>query len=202
MIYGYARVSTKEQNEQRQLVALRERGVKDKNVFVDKQSGKDFEREKYKKLLRKIKKDDVIVIKSIDRLGRNYKEIIEQWRIITQVKLADIIVIDMPLLDTTKNKDLMGTFVADLVLQVLSFVSETERKNIRQRQAEGIAIAKAKGIRFGRQRKYDPDDYLHIYKKVKNGEMMTKDAIALMGVSERTYRRMKPEWEKKLLADK
>lgn len=202
MIYGYARVSTKEQNEQRQLVALRERGVKDKNVFVDKQSGKDFEREKYKKLLRKIKKDDVIVIKSIDRLGRNYKEIIEQWRIITQVKLADIIVIDMPLLDTTKNKDLMGTFVADLVLQVLSFVSETERKNIRQRQAEGIAIAKAKGIRFGRQRKYDPDDYLHIYKQVKNGEMMTKDAIALMGVSERTYRRMKPEWEKKLLADK
>lgn len=202
MIYGYARVSTKEQNEQRQLVALRERGVKDKNVFVDKQSGKDFEREKYKKLLRKIKKNDVIVIKSIDRLGRNYKEIIEQWRIITQVKLADIIVIDMPLLDTTKNKDLMGTFVADLVLQVLSFVSETERKNIRQRQAEGIAIAKSKGIRFGRQRKYDPDDYLHIYKKVKNGEMMTKDAIALMGVSERTYRRMKPEWEKKLLADK
>lgn len=196
MIYGYVRVSTKEQNEERQLVALRECGVIDKNIFIDKQSGKDFEREKYKKLLRKIKKDDVIVIKSIDRLGRNYKEIIEQWRIITQVKRADIIVLDMPLLDTTKNKDLMGTFVADLVLQVLSFVSETERANIRQRQAEGIAVAKAKGVKFGRKRQYVPSDYIHIYKRVKNSEIMVKDAIAIMGVSERTYRRMKPEWEK------
>ncbi|MGN1318903.1 MAG: recombinase family protein [Lachnospirales bacterium] len=196
MVYGYARVSTKEQNEERQLIALRENGVSNKNIFIDKQSGKDFERDMYKKLLKKIKKDDVIVIKSIDRLGRNYKEIIEQWRIITQTKKADIVVIDMPLLDTTKNKDLMGTFVADLVLQVLSFVSETERENIRQRQAEGIAVAKAKGVKFGRKRQYDPNDFIHIYKRVKNGEIMVKDAIAIMGISERTYRRLKPEWEK------
>lgn len=198
MIYGYVRVSTKEQNEERQLVALREHGVGDKNMFIDKQSGKDFERVKYKKLIKKIKKDDVIVIKSIDRLGRNYKEIIEQWRIITQVKRADITVLDMSLLDTTKNKDLMGTFVADLVLQVLSFVSETERANIRQRQAEGIAVAKAKGVKFGRKRQYNPEDYIHIYKRVKSGELMAKDAIAMMGFSEGTYRRMKPEWEKML----
>ncbi len=196
MKYGYIRVSTREQNEERQLIALREYGVENKNMFIDKQSGKDFERDNYKRLMKKIRKDDVIAVKSIDRLGRNYKEIIEQWRIITQVKKADIIVIDMPLLDTTKNKDLMGTFVADLVLQVLSFVSETERANIRQRQAEGIAAAKAKGVKFGRKRKYFPKDYIHIYKRVKNGEIMIKDAVALMGVSERTYRRMKPEFEK------
>ena len=198
MIYGYARVSTREQNEERQLIALREYGVSDKNLFIDKQSGKDFEREKYKKLIRKIKKDDIIVVKSIDRLGRNYKEIIEQWRIITQVKKADIAVLDMPLLDTAKNKDLMGTFVADLVLQVLSFVSETERANIRQRQAEGISAAMARGVKFGRKKVYEPKDFIHIYKRVKNGEIMTKDAIALMGVSERTYRRMKTEWDKML----
>ncbi len=198
MKYGYIRVSTKEQNEARQLIALKEYGVKDKYMFIDKQSGKDFERDNYKRLLKKIKQDDVIVIKSIDRLGRNYKEIIEQWRIITQNKKADIVVLDMPLLDTTKNKDLMGTFVADPVLQVLSFVSETERENIRQRQAEGIAVAKAKGIKFGRKRQYDPNDYIHIYKRVKNGELRTKDAIAIMGVSERTYRRMKSEWDKML----
>lgn len=196
MIYGYVRVSTKEQNEGRQLVALREQGVSDKNIFIDKQSGKDFERDNYKRLIKKIKIDDVIIVKSIDRLGRNYKEIIEQWRIITQHKKADIIVLDMPLLNTTINKDLMGTFVADLVLQVLSFVSETERANIKQRQAEGIAVAKAKGVKFGRKRKYNPNDYIHIYQRVKNGELMTKDAIAIMGVSEKTYRRMKPEWEK------
>ena len=196
MIYGYIRVSTKEQNEARQLIALKEYGVKDEYMFIDKQSGKDFDRYNYKRLLKKIKKDDVIVIKSIDRLGRNYKEIIEQWRIITQNKNSDIVVLDMPLLDTTKNKNLMGTFVADLVLQVLSFVSETERENIRQRQAEGIAIAKAKGVKLGIKRQYIPKDYIHIYKRVKNGEIMTKDAIAIMGVSERTYRRMMPEWEK------
>ena len=201
MVYGYARVSTREQNEERQLISLREYGVENKNMFIDKQSGKDFERDNYKKLMKKIRKDDVIAVKSIDRLGRNYKEIIEQWRIITQVKKADIIVLDMPLLDTTKNKDLMGTFVADLVLQVLSFVSETERANIRQRQAEGIAAAKARGVKFGRKRQYFPKDYIHIYKRVKNGEIMIKDAVALMGVSERTYRRMKPEFEKILSAN-
>lgn len=152
-------------------------------MFIDKQSGKDFDRTKYRKLIKKIRKDDVIVIKSIDRLGRNYKEIIEQWRIITQVKKADVIVLDMPLLNTTIHKDLIGTFVADLVLQVLSFVFETERANIIQRQAEGIAVAKSKGVKFGRKRQYNPNEYIHIYKRVINGEIMTKDAIAMMGVS-------------------
>ena len=198
MKYGYVRVSTREQNEDRQLIAMKDYDIQSKNIYMDKQSGKDFERKNYKRLVRKIKKDDVIIIKSIDRLGRNYREIIEQWRKITQEKKADIIVIDMPLLDTTRNKDLMGTFVADLVLQVLSFVSETERTNIRQRQAEGIAAAKAKGVKFGRKRQYDPADYIHIYKRVKKGELMTKDAIAIMGVSEKTYRRMKIEWDKML----
>ena len=144
-IYGYVRVSTREQNEDRQLIALREVGVSDKNIFMDKQSGKDFERPQYKKLLRKMKKDDLLYIKSIDRLGRNYKEILEQWRILTKEKGVDIAVLDMPLLDTRRGKDLMGTFLSDIVLQVLSFVAENERTNIRQRQAEGIAAAKARG---------------------------------------------------------
>ena len=133
-IYGYVRVSTREQNEDRQLIALREVGVSDKNIFMDKQSGKDFERPQYKKLLRKMKKDDLLYIKSIDRLGRNYEEILQQWRIITKDKGVDIVVLDMPLLDTRRGKDLMGTFLSDIVLQVLSFVAENERTNIRQRQ--------------------------------------------------------------------
>lgn len=140
-IYGYVRVSTREQNEDRQLIALREVGVSDKNIFMDKQSGKDFERPQYKKLLRKMKKDDLLYIKSIDRLGRNYEEILQQWRIITKDKGVDIVVLDMPLLDTRRGKDLMGTFLSDIVLQVLSFVAENERTNIRQRQTEGIAAA-------------------------------------------------------------
>ena len=149
-IYGYIRVSTREQNENRQVIALREVGVPERNVYIDKQSGKDFERPQYKKLLRKIKKDDLLYIKSIDRLGRNYAEILEQWRFLTKEKGIDIVVLDMPLLDTRRGKDLLGTFLSDIVLQVLSFVAENERTNIRQRQAEGIAAAKAKGIRFGR----------------------------------------------------
>ena len=140
-IYGYVRVSTREQNEDRQLIALREVGVSDKNIFMDKQSGKDFERPQYKKLLRKMKKDDLLYIKSIDRLGRNYEEILQQWRIITKDKGVDIVVLDMPLLDTRRGKDLMGTFLSDIVLQVLSFVAENERTNIRQRQTEGSAAA-------------------------------------------------------------
>ena len=134
-IYGYVRVSTREQNEDRQLIALREVGVSDKNIFMDKQSGKDFERPQYKKLLRKMKKDDLLYIKSIDRLGRNYEEILQQWRIITKDKGVDIVVLDMPLLDTRQGKDLMGTFIADLVLQILSFVAQSERENIKKRQA-------------------------------------------------------------------
>jgi len=140
-IYGYIRVSTREQNEDRQVIALREVGVPERNVYIDKQSGKDFERPQYKKLLRKMKKDDLLYIKSIDRLGRNYAEILEQWRFLTKEKGIDIVVLDMPLLDTRRGKDLLGTFLSDIVLQVLSFVAENERTNIRQRQAEGIAAA-------------------------------------------------------------
>lgn len=169
--YGYIRVSTKEQNENRQVIALREVGVSEKNIYMDKQSGKDFNRPQYKKLLRKIKKDDLLYIKSIDRLGRNYAEILEQWRMLTKDKGIDIVVLDMPLLDTRRGKDLMGTFLSDIVLQVLSFVAENERTNIRQRQAEGIAAAKAKGIRFGRAPKPLPENFHTVYQRWKSGEI-------------------------------
>jgi DNA invertase Pin-like site-specific DNA recombinase len=202
MYYGYVRVSSREQNEDRQLIALNECGEKIGKVFIDKQSGKDFDRSEYQKMLKRLKKGDVIVVKSIDRLGRNYTEIISEWRKITQIKGADIRVLDMPLLDTTQNKDLFGTFISDLVLQILSFVAENERTNIRQRQAEGIAAAKAKGVKFGRKQKYNPIDFVHIYKRTKTKELMVKDAIALMGISEKTYRRLKPEWERILSDDK
>ncbi len=149
-IYGYIRVSTREQNGDRQLLALREKNIPENNIFTDKQSGKDFDRPQYKRLMRRIKKDDLLYIKSIDRLGRNYSEILEQWRVLTKEKGIDIAVLDMPLLDTRRGKDLMGTFLSDIVLQVLSFVAENERANIRQRQAEGIAAAKLRGVRFGR----------------------------------------------------
>ena len=170
-IYGYVRVSTKEQNEDRQLIALHEVGVPQKNIYMDKQSGKDFNRPQYKKLLKKIKPGDLLYIKSIDRLGRNYEEIQNQWRIITKEKNADIYVIDMPLLDTRRGKDLLGTFISDLVLQLLSFVAENERTNIKQRQAEGIAAAKAKGIRFGRPPKPLPDNFHEAYQRWKQGEI-------------------------------
>ena len=170
-IYGYIRVSTREQNEDRQVIALHEVGVPEKNIYMDKQSGKDFNRLQYKKLLRKMKKDDLLCIKSIDRLGRNYNEIQEQWRILTKEKAVDIVVLDMPLLDTRRGKDLMGTFLSDIVLQVLSFVAENERVNIRQRQAEGIAAAKAKGVRFGRAPKPLPPDFHTVYQRWKHGEI-------------------------------
>lgn len=163
MIYGYIRVSTKEQNEDRQLIALREMAVPEANLFMDKQSGKDFQRPQYKKLVRKLKKDDLLYIKSIDRLGRNYEEIITQWRILTKEKKVDIVVIDMPLLDTRTGKDLMGTFIADLVLQLLSFISENERKTIKQRQREGIEAAKQRGVRFGRPEKPLPENFEQLY---------------------------------------
>ena len=151
-IYGYVRVSTREQNEDRQLIALREVGVSDKNIFMDKQSGKDFERPQYKKLLRKMKKDDLLYIKSIDRLGRNYEEILNQWNLLTENKRENIIVIDMPLLDTRQRIDgLTGLFLSNIVLQILSYVAQVERENIRKRQAEGIAVAKANGVQFGRK---------------------------------------------------
>lgn len=163
-MYGYIRVSTKEQNEDRQLIALNEYNVPEKNIYMDKQSGKDFERKQYKRMLKHIKENDLIIIKSIDRLGRNYSEILEQWRIITKIKKADIFVIDMPVLDTRRGKDLMGTFLSDIVLQVLSFVAESERDNIKQRQAEGIAAAKAKGVKFGRPPKELPPNFMLVYK--------------------------------------
>ena len=168
-VYGYSRVSSREQNEARQRIALRETGVSEKNIYLDKQSGKDFDRPQYKKLIRKLKKDDLLYVKSIDRLGRNYAEILEQWRILTKEKGVDIVVLDMPLLDTRRGKDLVGTFLSDIVLQVLSFVAENERTNIRQRQAEGIAAAKARGVRFGRPPNPLPENFPEQYRQWRDG---------------------------------
>ena len=187
-IYGYIRVSTREQNEDRQLIALREIGVPEKNIYLDKQSGKDFNRPQYKKLLRKLKKDDLLYIKSIDRLGRNYEEILEQWRLLTKEKGVDIVVLDMPLLDTRRGKDLMGTFLSDIVLQVLSFVAENERTNIRQRQAEGISAAKAKGVKFGRPPKPLPDNFHSAYQRWKSGKITGTQAAKECGMPLATFR--------------
>ena len=176
MEYGYARVSTKEQNEERQLIALTAFGITAHAIFVDKQSGKDFERTQYRQLMRKLKDGDTLVVKSIDRLGRNYAEILEQWRLLTQTKGADIVVLDMPLLDTRRGKDLMGTFLSDIVLQVLSFVAENERTNIRQRQAEGIAAAKARGVKFGRPPRPLPDNFYEVHKAWRDKKMTLKEA--------------------------
>ena len=164
-IYAYVRVSTRDQNEDRQLIALGGLTIPEKNIFLDKQSGKDFNRTQYRRLVKKLKPDDLLYIKSIDRLGRNYEEILEQWRILTKEKRIDIVVLDMPLLDTRRGKDLMGTFLSDIVLQVLSFVAENERTNIRQRQLEGIAAAKARGVRFGRPPIPLPDNFCQIHKE-------------------------------------
>ncbi|MCD8216604.1 MAG: recombinase family protein [Clostridiales bacterium] len=187
-IYGYVRVSSKDQNEDRQLIALHELGIPDKNIFMDKQSGKDFNRPQYKKLVRKLKKDDLLYIKSIDRLGRNYEEIQNQWRILTKDKGADIVVLDMPLLDTRRGKDLMGTFLSDIVLQVLSFVAENERTNIKQRQAEGIAAAKARGVRFGRPPKPLPENFHSVYQRWKAGKITGLAAAAECGMPMSTFR--------------
>lgn len=188
MIYGYIRVSTREQNEDRQVIALHEAGVPEKAIYMDKQSGKDFQRPQYKKLLRRLKKDDLLYIKSIDRLGRNYGEILEQWRILTKEKGIDIVVLDMPLLDTRRGKDLMGTFLSDIVLQVLSFVAENERTNIRQRQAEGIAAAKARGIRFGRPPRPLPENFHENYQRWKSGEITGTAAAKACGMPLTTFR--------------
>ncbi len=174
--YGYARVSTRDQNEQRQIYALRTLGVLEQNIYSDKISGKDFERPQYKQLLKSLKSGDLLYIKSIDRLGRNYDEILEQWRLLTKTIGIDIVVIDMPLLDTRRGKDLLGTFLSDIVLQLLSFVAENERTNIRKRQAEGIAAAKARGKRFGRLPKPLPPDFDIYYNRWKNGEITGTDA--------------------------
>ena len=187
-IFGYIRVSSRDQNEDRQLIALKELAIPEKNIFIDKQSGKDFERPRYKKLIKRLKKDDLLYIKSIDRLGRNYNEIQEQWRILTKEKAVDIVVLDMPLLDTRRGKDLMGTFLSDIVLQVLSFVAENERINIRQRQAEGIAAAKARGVRFGRVPKPLPPNFRTVYQRWKHGEITGTAAAKECGMPLSTFR--------------
>ena len=176
-------MSTRDQNEDRQLIAMRELSIPEKNVFLDKQSGKDFERPQYKKLVRRLKPDDLLYIKSIDRLGRNYGEILEQWRILTKEKGIDIVVLDMPLLDTRRGKDLMGTFLSDIVLQVLSFVAENERTNIRQRQAEGIAAAMARGVRFGPERTALPEEFPVLAVRGQRGEDSSRRAAGRLGVS-------------------
>ena len=198
-VYGYIRVSTREQNEDRQLLALRQAGLSEKNLFVDKQSGKDFKRPEYKKLFKRLKRDDVLYIKSIDRLGRNYEEIQNQGRILTKEKGVDIVVMDMPLLDTRRGKDLMGTFLSDIVLQVLSFVAENERVNIRQRQAEGIAAAKARGIHLGRPPEPLPENFHQVYQKWKSGKITGVEAAKECGMPPTTFRYKAKIYEKATL---
>lgn len=191
-IYGYVRVSSTDQNEDRQMIALRDADVSEKNIFMDKQSGKDFNRPNYKKLVRKLKAGDLLYILSIDRLGRNYEEIQKQWRILTKEIGIDICVLDMPLLDTRSGKDLMGTFIADLVLQILSFVAQNERENIKKRQAEGIAAAKAKGIKFGRPEKEVSDDFGRIVRDWEQKRLLFSEVLKKCNMSEATfYRRLR-----------
>ncbi len=187
-VYGYVRVSSVEQNEDRQLIALENVGVAKRNIFTDKQSGKDFERGQYKRLLKKLKPGDLLYILSIDRLGRNYIEIQEQWRVLTKEKGVDIGVIDMPILDTRKGKDLLGTFIADLVLQILSFVAQTERENIRSRQAQGIAAAKKRGVKFGRPKKDLPANFRSVVEKWRCKELSSRQAAKECGMPLSTFR--------------
>lgn len=191
--YGYIRVSTKDQNPERQYQAMGKMGVDKKNIYEDKMSGYSFSRPAYKKMIKRMKSNDVLVIKSIDRLGRNYSEILEQWRMLTKEKKIDIQVIDMPLLNTdSENEGLTGTFISDLVLQILAYVAETERSFIKQRQAEGIAIAKANGVQFGRGRKEMPEEFESYYKMRKDGEVSVREAGKVLGISHTTfYRRCK-----------
>lgn len=196
-IYGYARVSSKDQNEERQLIALSEYGVSTHNVFVDKLSGKDFNRPMYYKLVRKtLKKDDLLVIQSIDRLGRNYEEILEEWRYITKEMRADIKVLDIQLLDTTINKDLMGTFISDIVLQLLSFVAHNERDTIRKRQSEGIAAAKVRGVAFGRPKKPFSDEFVTAYLAWRGGEITAQEAGQKVCLTQRQFYKQVERYEK------
>ncbi|MBS5386362.1 MAG: recombinase family protein [Clostridiales bacterium] len=193
-IYGYVRVSSIDQNEERQIVELLKRNVLPKNIYIDKQSGKSFERPQYKKLVRKLKQGDLLYILSIDRLGRNYLEIQEQWRILTKEKGIDICVIDMPLLDTRNGKDLMGTFIADLVLQILSFVAQNERENIRKRQAQGIAVAKAKGIKFGRPEIALPENFGALVHEWEKKRLPLSEVLKACKMSEATFYRKLREY--------
>lgn len=186
-IYGYIRVSSFDQNEDRQMIAMQKARIPRKNIYLDKQSGKDFDRPMYKKMVRRLKYEDVVYIKSIDRLGRNYNEVVEQWQYLTRVKKVDIVVIEMPLLDTRRGKDLMGTFLSDVVLQILSFVAENERESIRSRQREGIEAAKAKGVKFGRPPKPLPDNFMDIYERWKKNEITALKAAEECGFSKTKF---------------
>ena len=190
--YAYIRVSSRDQNEDRQLIAIQGLCIPERNIYIDKQSGKDFKRPQYQKLARRMKKDDLLYIKSIDRLGRNYREILDQWRLLTKEKGVDIVVLDMPLLDTPlldtrRGKDLMGTFLSDIVLQVLSFVAENERANIRQRQAEGIAAAKARGVRFGRPPRPLPENFAQLHRAWRDKKITLRQAAAACGLPASTF---------------
>lgn len=191
--YGYVRVSTKEQNEDRQLIAMRTYGVAEKNIVVEKESGKDFQRPRYRQLLKKLKQGDILVVKSIDRLGRNYEEILEQWRIITKEKGVSIVVLDMPLLDTRQGRDLTGTLISDIVLQLLSYVAQTERENTRQRQMEGIAAAKARGVRFGNPPLRMPEGFEALKKQWQAGKISSREAGKKLGISYQTFLRRAKE---------
>ena len=195
-LFGYIRVCILDHFDDLQLIAFIIMDISEKNIFIDKQSGKDFKRPQYRKMVRKFKKDDLLYIKSIDRLGRNYAEILEQWRILTKDKGIDIVVLDMPLLDTRRGKDLMGTFLSDIVLQVLSFVAENERTNIRQRQAEGIAAAKARGVRFGRPPSVLPDNFHEVYQRWKNGKITGTAAAKECNMPLSTFRYRAEIYEK------
>ena len=195
-IYGYMRVSSKEQNEDRQKIALTEMGVPENNIYMDKQSGKDFERTQYKRLLRKLNENSVLYIKSIDRLGRNYGELNEQWRIITKEKKADIVVIDMPLLDTRREKNLLGTFISDVVLALLSYVAENERTNIKQRQAEGIAAAKARAVKFGRPPLPIPQNFYQMHKDWRAGKITIEEAAKACNMCPKTFYSKAVKYEK------
>ncbi len=192
MIYGYVRVSTREQNESRQMIAMGKAQVPRENIFIDKQSGKDFQRPMYRAMLRKLRSDDVLYVKSIDRLGRDYEEVLEQWRILTKEKKVDIVVLDMPILDTRRGKDLLGTLIADLVLALLSYVSENERSNIRSRQKEGIEAAKLRGVQFGRPEKPLPENFGQICNRWIDKEISATEAASLCNVTRATfYRKVK-----------
>lgn len=195
-VYGYVRVSTKEQNEDRQMIAMLDMKVSRKNIYMDKLSGKDFNRPQYQKMIKKIKEGDLIYIKSIDRLGRNYEEIIEQWRIITKEKRADLSVIEMPLLDTRHEKNLLGTFISDLVLALLSYVAENERGTIKQRQAEGIAAAKERGVRFGRPPKALPENFYDVCKRWNAGLLTNEAAAKECGMPTTSFRKRAGEYKK------
>ena len=186
-IYGYVRVSTQEQNEARQLTAMRDFGVQEENIVVEKVSGKDFDRPRYRRLVRALRAKDVLVVKSIDRLGRNYTEILDQWSLITKKREAAIVVLDMPLLDTRQSRDLTGTLISDIVLQLLSYVAQTERENIRQRQAEGIAAAKANGVRFGRKQMDMPAGFSSLAEEWGGGQVSARQAASRLGISHHTF---------------